>query len=89
MREIFADIPDVIKDLTKMVADAALAQKDPAEAVQILDKFIKQLPPDPKLKEFADFYFIMRMEQMKNDNKSNNDQRQEQFGKRPTSQIYY
>lgn len=77
MREIFADIPDVIKDLTKMVADAALAQKDPAEAVQILDKFIKQLPPDPKLKEFADFYFIMRMEQMKNDNKSDNDQRQE------------
>lgn len=77
MREIFSDIPDVVKDLTRMVADAALTEPDPVKAVYILDNYIKKMPPDPKLKEFADFYFNMRMEQMKNDDQSNNDQRQE------------
>lgn len=68
MQEIFDDIPDVVKDLTKMVADAALRQAEPGEAAHMLDNFIKQMPPDPKLRDFADFYFLMRMEQLKNDN---------------------
>lgn len=67
MTELFANLPEVIKDLTKITVDIALQQDDPGQAARILNNFVSKLPPDPQIQEFADFYINMRLEQKKNE----------------------
>ena len=70
MRELFDDVPDVFKEMVKSVADVALAQSDVAKAAYMMESFVKDYD-HPRLQEFADFYFNMRMEQLKNENNIN------------------
>ena len=67
MIELFSEIPEPAREIVKIAADMALAQEEPGAAARMFNNFVNKMPPDPNLKDFADFYFIMRLEQMKNE----------------------
>ena len=65
MTELFSDIPEVMKILVQSTIDSALAQNDPKAAMDAIEAMLKRLPSE-RLKEFADFYFDLKVEQAKN-----------------------
>ena len=70
MIELFTDVPQYVKDLAKGWVDLALQQSNPLKTVQIMNDFTNSCLTD-RDKEFVEFYFQLRLEQLKNEN--NND----------------
>lgn len=67
MIELFSDISPRLKENAEFIFDMALRQKNLYETAKILQNFT-QLIEDDNEREFVEFYFNMRMEQIKNDN---------------------
>lgn len=65
MVELFADIPEYVKMQSKFWVDLALSQNDPLTAVQMLESY-RSSCLNEKEKEFVDFYFNMRVEDLTN-----------------------
>lgn len=62
--ELFPNIPQDVRDRTKLIADFALMQNDAISAVKILSEYANTCINEEE-QEFVDFYFNMRFEQLK------------------------
>lgn len=70
MTELFKDISDEMKGIAETAWIIAMNKKTPMEAVQFLSDIVeyhKTLMRPQKDIDFLNFYFIMKMEMMKND----------------------
>ena len=72
MIEIFEDISQEIKDQASFVFEMALLQPNLLSAVNVLKNYTNTCRNERE-KEFVEFYFNMRMENLLNEN--TNDQR--------------
>ena len=70
MEELFADIPNAIKEQVACLFDLAMRQHDIGRALNVLREYTDSCQTDYE-KEFAEFYFHMRMEQILNENHTN------------------
>lgn len=70
MTEIFANIPEEVREQTKLVANFIFSQLTPDAGLKFMDSYISSCEDDEE-KEFVRFYFNMRLEQILNEN--NND----------------
>lgn len=70
MVEIFYDIPPHIKELAKNWVDLALRQTNPFDAVKMISNFADSCSTEEE-RDFVDFYFKLRLEQLKNEDDSN------------------
>lgn len=70
MVEIYKDIPEEIRTQTKLVANFIFSQLTPEAGLKFMDSYISSCQ-DEEEKEFARFYFNMRLEQLLNED--NND----------------
>lgn len=70
MTEIYPNITEETRRLTAAAFDLALAQKNPVRGTKVLENYLQTLKSDEE-KEFANFYFNLKMEQLVNE--SNND----------------
>lgn len=70
MIELFPNVSIHIRDLAKYWIDLALRQTNPMESAKIMLEFINSCNTQEE-KDFIDFYFNLRMEQLKNE--GNND----------------
>lgn len=71
MTEIFNDIPENIKILIKTWADVAFNKPNPLESAEMLTFFENAKTLSDRIKEYAEFYFKLRMEQLKNESNTN------------------
>ena len=70
MNEIFENIPQRMREQAEFVVNLALQQKDIVSAVTALKAYADTCQSDEE-REFVDFYFNLRMEQMLNENRDN------------------
>ena len=77
MIEIFSDISQGVRDRAQGIFKLALAQPTLLQTVKTLHDYT-ELCATEREKEFVEFYFNMKLEQLKNG--SNNYQRQEPIG---------
>ena len=70
MIEIFTNIPEEVKEQTKLIVNFIFSQLDPESGPKFIESYISSCQ-DEEEKEFIRFYFNMRMEQLLNEN--NND----------------
>lgn len=70
MIEIFANIPEEVKEQTKLVVNFIFSQLNPEQGLKFIESYISSCQ-DEEEKSFVRFYFNMRMEQLSNEN--NND----------------
>ena len=68
--EIFVNIPERVKKQAKFVFDMAMRQKNLLFATQMLNDYTNTCF-DEEEKDFVNFYFNIRMEQILNGNNSN------------------
>ena len=67
MIEIFANIPEEVKEQTKLIVNFIFSQLDPESGLKFIESYISSCQ-DEEEKEFIRFYFNMRMEQLLNEN---------------------
>ena len=67
MTELYSDIPEHIKILTKFWIDLVLKQKNPIDGITIINNYTNSGLSEYQ-KEYVDFYFNLRMEQLNNEN---------------------
>lgn len=65
MTELFTNIPESVKERTKMFVDLTLKNEDPFEIVNILNEYTENCQNEEE-KEFVQFYINMKLEEMKN-----------------------
>ena len=65
MTELFPNITEEQREAARIIADLALSQKDPLKVVKIINNYMSAL--DGEQYDFADFYFSMRMELLKDE----------------------
>lgn len=70
MVEIFANIPEEVKEQTRLIANFIFSQLEPEAGLKFMESYISSCQ-DEEEKEFVRFYFNMRMEQILNE--GNND----------------
>jgi len=70
MTELFTEIPEEVKTNAKFIFDLAMIQPSLLDAVKMLDSYTNSCINQEE-KEFCDFYFNMRMEQLKNESNPN------------------
>ena len=70
MVELFADIPNRIREQAKFWVDLALQQNNPADTIKMVADYANSCINEEE-REFVDFYFKMRLQQLENEN--NND----------------
>lgn len=70
MVEIFTNIPEEVKEQTRLVANFIFSKLEPESGLKFMESYISSCH-DEEEKEFVRFYFNMRMEQILNEN--NND----------------
>lgn len=63
-KELFVNIPDEVKEKTKMIADFALTQFPLSEAIKMLARYTNTCFNEEE-QDYVDFYFSMRLEQLK------------------------
>ena len=68
--EIFANIPEEVREQTRLIANFIFSQLDPEAGLKFMESYIASCDNEEE-KEFIRFYFNMRMEQLLNEN--NND----------------
>lgn len=69
MTEIFENIPEYIKRQTECIVELALHQKDLMSTIGVLKNYRETCSSEEE-QDFLDFYFSLRMEQLKNENSS-------------------
>ena len=67
MTELYADIPDEVREGAEFIVNLALAQRNPLSAVRMVKEYADSCLNDYE-KEFVDFYFNLRLEQLRNEN---------------------
>lgn len=72
MTELFTDISDFDKHLTRLAVDAALRLNDAPQTIKRIEEY--RAVCSPAVQEFIDFYVQLKLEEMKNE-ESNPDQR--------------
>ena len=70
MIELFPNVPTQIKILTEKWIDLALEQENGLAGAKMIHDFVNSLNNEEE-KDFVDFYFQLKMEQLKNED--NND----------------
>lgn len=70
MDELFIDISEEKKRQIESCINLALQQPDPKQASLIIINYIASLKT-LREKDFGDFYFKLKLEQLKNENNSN------------------
>ena len=70
MIELFPNVPTQIKILNEKWVDLALEQENGLTGAKMIHDFVNSLNNEEE-KDFVDFYFQLRMEQLKNED--NND----------------
>lgn len=70
MVEIFQSVPDHIKTLAKLWVDLALQQENILDGINMIIEFMKSCDNEEE-KEYIDFYFKLRLEQLQNESNSN------------------
>lgn len=68
--EIFTNISDTLKQRTEFIFNIALKQNNPQSIVKILNNFTNTCINEEE-KQFVEFYFNLRMEQLLNGNNDN------------------
>ena len=63
MIELFADIPEEVKTITKFWAEVSLAQPDIKDTIRMMDEYYNSCT-DEEEKDFVNFYFNMKMQQL-------------------------
>jgi len=63
--EIFANIPEEVREQTRLIANFIFSQLDPESGLKFIQSYISSCE-DEEEKEFVRFYFNMRMEQILN-----------------------
>lgn len=66
MTELFPNISDNLRKCAEIVADLAFRQDSPAKAVKLMNQFTNACFSEEE-RNFCEFYFNMRMEQMLNE----------------------
>lgn len=69
MVEIFEDIPVAIKQTIAQMIDTCFDSMDLKDAAKVIIDFSKDMPD--KTRDFVDFYFNLKMEQLNDENNSN------------------
>ena len=70
MVEIFANIPEEIREQTRLIANFIFSQLEPEAGLKFMESYISSCQNEEE-KEFVRFYFNMRLEQLLNE--GNND----------------
>ena len=66
MEELFSNIPEQSRKNAEFIVEMALRQKNITSAVKVLNEYTNSCTSDEE-KEFVEFYFNMKMEQMLNE----------------------
>ena len=66
MYELFPDIPEAARKNAEFMFDMALRQKNLLSTIKVLNEYTDTCASNEE-KEFVEFYFNMRMEQMLNE----------------------
>lgn len=66
MEELFPNIPEQSRKNAEFIVEMALRQKNITSAVKVLNEYTNSCISDEE-KEFVEFYFNMKMEQMLNE----------------------
>ena len=72
MTEIFEDVSSEMKQMISSFIDIALASVDPKKIPKLISDFVNIMPTE-EAANFADFYFRLKLEELRNG--SNNNQR--------------
>ena len=70
MIELFTNIPEEVKEQTKLIINFIFSQLDPESGLKFIESYISSCENEEE-RDFIRFYFNMRMEQLLNEN--NND----------------
>lgn len=70
MIELFANIPEYVKNQTKFWVDLALQQKDLISGAKMVADYAKTCQNEEE-RDFVDFYFNLRIQELINENASN------------------
>lgn len=66
MIELFPDIPEQVRKNAEFMFEMALRQKNILSTIKVLNEYTETCSSEEE-KEFVEFYFNMRMEQMLNE----------------------
>lgn len=72
MKEIFNEISQKVKEQTRFWVNVALTKENPIEAAKVISNFSKTLKSEEE-RDFLDFYFNMRLLQLKKDEEELNE----------------
>ena len=70
MTELFADIPDEVKHQAEIVFNLAIMQNNVPAAVELLQAYLTTCTNEEE-RDFADFYFSMKLEELVNGSSTN------------------
>ena len=70
MIEIYSDIPESVRERAKFWVDFALQQKNPMDGIKMIADYANSCS-NLHEQDFVDFYFKLRMEQLRNENNLN------------------
>ena len=70
MIELFADLPVVVKEEIAKIIDTAFDTLELRECAELIAEFAKNCSNQEE-QDFIDFYFNLKLEQMKNEDNSN------------------
>lgn len=65
MIEIFTNIPEEVKEQTKLIVNFIFSQLDPESGLKFIESYISSCENEEE-RDFIRFYFNMRMEQLLN-----------------------
>ena len=65
MVEIFANIPEEVREQTTLIVNFIFSQLDPESGLKFIESYISSCENEEE-KEFIRFYFNMRLEQLLN-----------------------
>ena len=69
MIELFTDVPVIIKQELAHIIDIAVNSMNLKDCAELIAAFAKERPNNEQ--DFIDFYFHLKMEQLKNEDNSN------------------
>ncbi len=71
MTEIYSDIPDEVRESAEFIVNLALLKKNPLSAVKMVREYANTCLNDYE-REYVDFYFNLRLEQLRNESDNDN-----------------
>ena len=70
MIEIYANIPQTIREQAKFWADMALSQKNGFDAARMMNEYLNSCENEEE-KDFVNFYFKLRIAELNHENSTN------------------